>query len=275
MIQDIGTSVYQVEYQPEIPKDNDIVYVFETRRIFAKMGEEKQIELPTFGQLKDQMDVENLQYLFKIDEQSFYLYDDVLSLEGYDFVNVGYLRLLKTMREAFAGMTAYHLYTWYSGHRFCGKCGHKMAASDKERVLICPDCGHRAYPVIAPAVIVGVTRGDDILVTRYAGREYKGVALLAGFCEIGENAEETVRREVFEEVGIKLKNIRYYASQPWGIDSNLLLGFFAELDGSDEITLDTNELREAVWMPRSELKPAKNTMSLTMTMIEAFRNGEV
>ena len=275
MIQDIGTSVYQVEYRPEMPKDDSIIYLFETRRVFAKMDEEKQIAFPTYAQLKDQIELDKLQFLFKIDDQSYFLYDDTVLLEGYDFEKIGYFRILKSMKEAFAGMTAYHLYVWYSSHRFCGKCGHKMASSGEERVLICPECGHRAYPVIAPAVIIGVIRGEDILVTRYAGREYKGVALLAGFCEIGENAEETVRREVMEEVGLKVKNIRYYGSQPWGIDSNLLLGFYAEVDGSDEIIMDTNELREATWMHRSQLKPAKNTMSLTMTMIEAFRKGEI
>ena len=150
-----------------------------------------------------------------------------------------------------------------------------MVHSDQERVLICSDCGNRVYPGISPAVIIGVTRGDDILVTRYADREYKGVALLAGFCEIGESGEDTVRREVMEEVGLKVKNIRYYASQPWGIDSNLLIGYFAEVDGSTEIHMDVRELKEAVWMPRTELKPAKNVMSLTMTMIEAFRKGEI
>lgn len=275
MIQDIGNAVYHVEYMPEAAKDKDIVFLFKARRVFAKMDEEKNMSFPTYDRIKDVVQTENLQFLFKIEDRDYYMYNGTIEMEGYAYENVGYLNRQTNMKCAFAAMTAYHLFVWYDSHRFCGKCGHTLEHLGKERALACPSCGNRTYPIIAPAVIIGVIRGDDILITRYAGREYKGVALLAGFCEIGESAEDTVRREVMEEVGLKIKNLRYFGSQPWGIDSNLLLGYFAEVDGSAEIHMDTQELREAVWMHREELKPAKNTMSLTMTMIEAFRTGAV
>ena len=274
MIQDIGNDIYHVEYMPEKPEEKDIVFAFKTRRVFAKMDEEKNMFFPTIAMVKDQMDSEKLQFLFKISEKNYYWYDGELEIEGYDYEIAARLNSLKSMTDAFAGMTAYHLYVWYNGHRYCGKCGAKLEHLDHERAMTCPACKNRSYPVIAPAVIIGVTKGDEILITRYAGREYKGVALLAGFCEIGESAEDTVRREVMEEVGLKVKNIRYFGSQPWGIDSNLLLGYYAEVDGSTEIHMDENELREAVWMHRSQLKEAKNLMSLTMTMIDAFRKDE-
>ena len=274
MIQDIGNDIYHVEYMPEKPEEKDIVFAFKTRRVFAKMDEEKNMFFPTIAMVKDQMDSEKLQFLFKISEKNYYWYDGELEIEGYDYEIAARLNSLKSMTDAFAGMTAYHLYIWYNSHRYCGKCGAKLEHLDHERAMTCPACKNRSYPVIAPAVIIGVTKGDEILITRYAGREYKGVALLAGFCEIGESAEDTVRREVMEEVGLKVKNIRYFGSQPWGIDSNLLLGYYAEVDGSTEIHMDENELREAVWMHRSQLKEAKNLMSLTMTMIDAFRKDE-
>ena len=274
MIQDIGNDIYHVEYMPEKPEEKDIVFAFKTRRVFAKMDEEKNMFFPTIAMVKDQMDSEKLQFLFKISEKNYYWYDGELEIEGYDYEIAARLNSLKSMTDAFAGMTAYHLYVWYNSHRYCGKCGAKLEHLDHERAMTCPACKNRSYPVIAPAVIIGVTKGDEILITRYAGREYKGVALLAGFCEIGESAEDTVRREVMEEVGLKVKNIRYFGSQPWGIDSNLLLGYYAEVDGSTEIHMDENELREAVWMNRSQLKEAKNLMSLTMTMIDAFRKDE-
>lgn len=274
MIQDIGNDIYHVEYMPEKPEEKDIVFAFKTRRVFAKMDEEKNMFFPTIAMVKDQMDSEKLQFLFKISEKNYYWYDGELEIEGYDYEIAARLNSLKSMTDAFAGMTAYHLYVWYNSHRYCGKCGAKLEHLDHERAMTCPACKNRSYPVIAPAVIIGVTKGDEILITRYAGREYKGVALLAGFCEIGESAEDTVRREVMEEVGLKVKNIRYFGSQPWGIDSNLLLGYYAEVDGSTEIHMDENELREAVWMHRSQLKEAKNLMSLTMTMIDAFRKDE-
>jgi NAD+ diphosphatase len=142
-------------------------------------------------------------------------------------------------------------------------------------MLFCPDCGNMVYPKIAPAVIVGITDGDKILMTKYAGREYKKYSLVAGFCEIGEAAEDTVRREVMEEVGLKVKNIRYYKSQPWGFDSNLLMGFFADLDGVNEITRDETELAVAEWIERKDTVGMNDGISLTREMIDVFCNNNV
>ena len=111
-------------------------------------------------------------------------------------------------------------------------------------MLSCPSCKNTVFPKIALAVIVGVTNGDKILMTKYADREYKRYALVAGFTEIGETAEETVCREVMEEVGLHVKNIHYYKSQPWGVDGNVLMGFYCDLDGDDTIHLDTTRLRK-------------------------------
>ena len=107
--------------------------------------------------------------------------------------------------------------------------------------------------------------------TKYAGREYKRYALIAGFTEIGETAEETVQREVMEEVGIRVKNIRYYKSQPWGFDSNLLLGYFCELDGSGKIRLDEEELATAEWVDYRDIPDDPEGLSLTRAMMTAFR----
>ena len=119
-------------------------------------------------------------------------------------------------------------------------------------------------------MIVAVTNGNKILLTKYAGREYKQYALIAGFSEIGETAEETVSREVMEETGLRVKNIRYYKSQPWGIDGNLLFGYFAQLDGSDSISLDRNELSVAEWAEREELEGMDDSFSLTREMMRVF-----
>ena len=99
--------------------------------------------------------------------------------------------------------------------------------------------------------------------------------MIAGFTEIGETVEETVRREVMEEVGIPVKNIRYYKSQPWGFDSNLLMGFFCELDGEDGITLDTDELAMAEWFERDKMPVEAEDLSLTNEMMMAFKHGKV
>lgn len=131
------------------------------------------------------------------------------------------------------------------------------------------------YPKICPAVIIGVTDGSRILMSKYAGRAYKKYALLAGFTEIGETAEETVAREVMEEVGLKVKNIRYYKSQPWSFSDTLLLGFYCDLDGDGAVTLDREELALAEWFEREDIPDTASTESLTNEMIMRFKNGEV
>lgn len=148
-----------------------------------------------------------------------------------------------------------------------------MTHSDKERAMICPECGNIQYPRISPVIMAAVTDGDKLLVTRYAGREYKGLALIAGFVEIGESIEGALRREVMEEVGLKVKNLRYFGSQPWGFSDSVISGFFADVDGSSQIRLDRDELSEAVWLSRDELPPQKTDISITAAMIEAFRKG--
>ena len=108
-------------------------------------------------------------------------------------------------------------------------------------LLKCPSCGHLIYPRIVPAVIVGVKNGDKILLTKYR-KGFTPFALIAGFTEIGETLEETVAREVMEEAGIRVKNIQYYKSQPWGVVDDLLAGFYCEVDGDTEIHMDASEL---------------------------------
>ena len=139
--------------------------------------------------------------------------------------------------------------------------------------MVCPFCGQTEYPKICPAVIVAITDGDRIILSRYrvSNNPYRGYALIAGFVEIGETFEDTVRREVMEEVGLKVKNIRYYKSQPWGFDSNLLLGYFCELAEEGEIRLDEEELSVAEWVDYHDIPEDKEKLSLTHEMMTYFK----
>ena len=151
-----------------------------------------------------------------------------------------------------------------------------MEQDHKERMLYCSACGNQVYPTISPAVIIGVIHRGKLLMSKYAGRDYKKFALIAGFNEIGETIEETVHREVMEEVGLKVKNLTYYKSQPWSFTDTLLMGFFADLDGDETITLDHNELSAAGWFTRDEIPVEENNLSLTNEMIMYFKkNGNV
>ena len=172
---------------------------------------------------------------------------------------------------AFAGITALQLDGWYRNNRYCGHCGGLLKKDHKERMLYCEKCGSRVYPRINPAVIIAVTKGSKLLMTKYAGRTYKNYALVAGFNEAGETIEQTVRREVMEEVGLKVKNLKYYKSQPWGLSGSLLSGFFCELDGDDKITLQEDELSLGTWVKADDLDLEDDGISLTREMILKFK----
>ncbi|MBP3217411.1 MAG: NAD(+) diphosphatase [Lachnospiraceae bacterium] len=300
MIQDIAPEIFHNEYTPRNPQAEDVLFFFRsTDRGILLADRDGEIAFPLcrevfpdwFAAGEGEDPANYCRYLFSITPdpdradtvQNFYLWNldnaeeaaAFLLQRGYSFEPIRTLRKDRPQDLCFAGTTAYHLYVWYDLNRFCGRCGQPTVLSEKERALICPSCGNTIYPRIVPAVIVGLTDGDRILMTRYAGRGYKGHALIAGFCEIGERAEETVRREVMEEVGLTASNIRYFDSQPWGFESDLLLGYYADVEGNDAIRLDENELSEAVWVSREDIEPEESPISLTATMIEAFRRGEV
>ncbi len=121
-------------------------------------------------------------------------------------------------------------------------------------------------------MIVGVIKGDSLLITRYR-TGYAHNALVAGFTEIGETLEQTVQREVMEETGVSVHNIRYYKSQPWGMAQDLLAGFFCDADESAVIRMDANELKYAEWVRREDIVLQPNNLSLTNEMMKCFRDG--
>ncbi len=186
------------------------------------------------------------------------------------------LRALPDPGLRFGAFCALHLANWLLTHRHCGRCAAPLARA--KGCLRCPECGLEAYPAIAPAVILGLTHRGRLLVTRYADRPYKGPALVAGYCEVGETAEETCRREALEETGLKVGALRYFASQPWGLSGTLLLGFFGEAEDPGALALADGELARAEWLAPDELPPppdAAGALSLTAAMIEAFAKGTV
>ena len=275
MIQDIQPHHLYNEYRPAPPRPQDAVFCFEGRDVLlGRAGGD--LMLPTHGQLLHAGYDGPYQYLFCIDEVRYFLRQDqgAAVLPGYAYGSTQAFRGLRPQSLCYAGMTASHLAAWYADNRFCGRCGGTLQHAEAERMLACPRCGNRVYPKIAPAVIVAVTDGERLLLSRYAGRPAGSYALIAGLTEIGETVEDTVRREVMEEVGLRVKNLRYYRSQPWGFASNLLLGFFCDLDGSDVLTLDRTELAEAAWYDRHSLPVDDDGLSLTRAMMDCFARGE-
>ena len=240
-------------------------------RILVK--KEDGIRYPTFAESGAGESI----YLFTIDEEGFYLGDRSLAeglLEkGYVFENISILRRGGAKYLRFAGVTGWQLYNWYESRKFCGRCSAPMVQDEKERMMYCDACHMMEYPKISPAVIVAVTDGDRILLTRYANRPITRYSLIAGFAEIGETIEQTIQREVMEEVGLKVKNIRYYKSQPWSFTDTLLFGFYCDLDGSGQVKLDTDELAVAEWFERKDVPGVDGDVSLTQEMMCRFRDG--
>ena len=278
MIQDIQPHHYDNQYRQVPPDRESYAMYYEDRSVLARQTADG-IGFPRFRDLErlNEEIYEDCIYLFTIDEERYYLVQGINRepLSEFTMENTEIFRSAVPGYQCFAGITGYQLHNWYRDHKYCGRCGHLMKRDEKERMLYCQECGNMEYPKICPAVIIGLTDGNRLLMSKYAGRAYKKYALLAGFTEIGETVEETVRREVMEEVGLKVKNIRYYKSQPWSFSDTLLMGFYCDLDGDDRITLDREELALAEWFEREEIPEVTSHESLTNEMIMRFKNGEV
>lgn len=245
--------------------------VFSEKGLLCAQNPDGTVRLPSCGELG----LTDGWHLFSVDGTGFFIHEGApMDAQGvWQYINSRKLREFSPNADLFACGAAESLYRWYASNRFCGRCGGRMAKGTTERSLVCPDCGQTVYPKICPGIIAAVCDGDRLLLTKYAGRAFTRWALVAGFNEIGEAIETTVRREVMEEVGLRIKNLRFYRSQPWVYTDTLLCGFFAELDGSDRITLQESELAEAVWFSRDELPEDHSSISLTGEMIEYFRKN--
>jgi len=286
MIQDIFPNKINIGYVHKSIGKGDVVFVFDGTMVLCK--EDGEIRFPVYEEIlgegitvngnNETRDFGNgYTYLFSLDDINYFLarFDMDATISDYTFTDTNIFRTCKPKSSAFAGMTAYHMCCWYRDNIYCGKCGGLLTHDTDERALKCGKCENMVYPKIMPAIIVGVIDGEKLLMTKYSNRGQGKYALVAGFIEIGETAEEALKREVFEEVGLKVKNIRYYKSQPWGFTGSLLLGYFADLDGDAALTVDASELSEAVWFDRGEIPTVFEDFSLTNEMICVFKDGRV
>lgn len=168
---------------------------------------------------------------------------------------------------------ALQIVDWDRTHQFCSRCGTPAEHDSKERVKRCPSCNLPMYPRLAPAIIVQITRegknGREILLARGPHYPPGWYSVLAGFVEPGESLEECVRREVYEEVGLRVKNIKYFGSQPWPFPHSLMLGFTAEYD-SGEFKLQQDEIEDAKWFSKDEMPRIPPRMSISRHLIDDF-----
>lgn len=160
---------------------------------------------------------------------------------------------------------------WYLSHRYCGRCGSKNVIDDKDMMMRCPECNQLHYPRIAPAIIVAITKESKLLMAKHSYHKTDMYALIAGFVEPGESIEEAVKREIKEEIGITVKNIKYIKSQSWPFPNSLMLGFTAEYE-SGEIRVDGDEIVDAKWFSAEEIIKYPSDISISAWLIENFIN---
>jgi NAD+ diphosphatase len=273
MIHEIAPEYMDNQFRrEELTEDSCMMLFFEGRLLLKQ--EEGEIRYPLYREVKGKTG--RFVYLFSVGEKRYFLAEPLQEEKeytGFTALTAIQLRDKQPVAEAFAGMTALHLYRWYRSVQFCGCCGTKAEHARDQRMMRCPSCGNMMFPRISPAIIVAVTDGERLLLTKYAGRKTVAYALVAGFVEIGETAEECVQREVLEETGLHITDIQYYGSQPWGFDGNLMLGYTARLQGSHKISLDEEELSTAVWLKPEEIPDIADYSSLTREMIRRFKQG--
>lgn len=277
MIHEIFPQRFQNDYRPDVvPGGDDYVLCYSENAVWLKTRDEGY-ELPKLKDIPELSPGSDLIFLFTYNDVPCFLLRDYQLHPGSGFVlrEITFFRTVAQQEIAWLSLVGYHLFNWYRQNIYCGKCGGAMHPKKEERAITCPGCRNIIYPGIAPAVIVAIISGNKILLARNAGFPGNWYSLIAGYVDVGESLEETVVREVKEEVGIDVKNIRYYKSQPWPLSGSVMIGFVAEADSLGPILPDGKEITEAAWFSRGNLPPHPLNLSIAGEMIERFNNGKL
>ncbi len=293
MLHELKNGVYEAAYAPYEIGDRDTLLLISGEDIFVHSIE--PLVFPTYEELKNALSFPEegsfpkFLYLFTIEGKRYFTAMDAAYAEplpGCYRTLHHQLRKKEPQAESFAGLLGAQLIGWYDRNRYCGRCGHPAVHDGRERMMRCPKCHNMIFPQICPSIVVGVFHEGKLLVTHYNphhmmvnnGSMYSPAVhgtLVAGYIETGETAEQAVRREVFEETGLRVKNIRYYMSAPWPLSSSLLFGYLCEVDGDASVRVDPDELSDAVFLSPSELRDRSKEMSLTSRIMEDFRTGKI
>lgn len=271
------------EYVPPTkPAPKDLCAAFSGDQLVVEGEPEKhsKLSLPSFEQLASIKWKTPCQYLGRFDGRPLYTMSPAGASVGTDVVDESSLRAAGLFTEnlrvlyprlsrelTFIAGRAYHILRWDIHSRYCGTCSAEMIHTKHERGKMCPNCGNKNYPRVVPAVITAILNDDKILLARNARRGLPHYSLIAGFVEPGETLEECVHRETMEEVGLRIKNLRYFASQPWPFPDALMVGYFAEYAGG-KITPEPEEIAEAAWYAPDQLPPLPGPLSLARRMID-------
>ena len=251
---------YQIDFSDEItPETDDYLFIF---------NENRELYLTSDRQLPktlDDFDVEFCLFIGKYKGKNSFVVNVYDETSFYD------------LREVYEfNPDLYHIAgkavlvrDWYISHEFCGRCGTPTQIDEKDMMLKCPSCGQVHYPRIAPAIIVAISKENELLMAQHSYHDTIRYALIAGFVEPGESIEEAAHREVLEEVGIKIKNLKYMKSQSWPFPNSLMLGFTAEYESGD-IKVDGDEIVKAKWFKKDEIIRYDSDISISDWLIQNF-----
>jgi len=198
MIQDIAPHKYDITYRSVEVCDDDIMLIFRNNAMLCCL-KDGEIQYPQVADIAEVFPgVKTIaKLLFRIDDNDYFELrkPEIEAFGKWQYIDKERIREIQPMWKAFAAITGFQIHNWYTNTKYCGRCGSKMVAPGNERAMKCLECGKIYYPQICPSVIVGVTDGDKLLMTKYAAKHstYRRYALIAGYAEIGESLEATVR----------------------------------------------------------------------------------
>lgn len=254
---------------PEETSDS-LWFVFNSGRLLMDTNHHR---IPRQSELKEALiRQERGLYLGLLNGQPCYCVHTDRGIEGNENLSFRELRslfgVLDESEFLLAGRAAQIIH-WDLTSRFCGRCGHKNEDKADERAKICPECGLVLYPRISPAVITVVVREQKILLAHSNRFKSNMYSLIAGFVEPGETLEDAVQREIMEEVGIRVKNIRYFSSQPWPYPDSLMIGFIADY-ANGEIWVDGVEINDAGWYGNGNYPELPSRLSISRKLIDWY-----
>jgi NAD+ diphosphatase len=255
-------------------QENDYIFHFQGNSLLLKQVNDS-LAIPVKKDLPGCEKKSN--FLFTLNHINCFLVWECIVPENTNFIyrEINFFRTLPQKEIAWAAILSLQLMTWYTQNKFCGQCGTPTNHKSDERAIICPSCQTTIYPKISPAIIVAIICNDKILLASGVNFRSNFYSLIAGYADIGESLEETVVREVKEEVGIDVKNIRYYKSQPWPFSGSMMIGYIAEADDSQPIRIDKTEISDAAWYSRGNLPNHPPAISIAGELIDMFERNEV
>ncbi len=274
-----GESIYKW-YKPAVTSDSDIGvnaywFIFCGNKMLVKVEKDKAVSIP-FTKTAEELNILPVrkQYLGTLHDSPCFSVE-VSSDTG--ICNGLLFQDLYTLYEVLAedifllAGKAIQIVRWDQEHQYCSRCGSPTETMQNERAKICPKCGFFCFPRLSPAVITAVFKGDKILLAHNGNFQDNRYSLIAGFVEPGETLEECVQREIREEVGVEVKNIKYFGSQPWPFPNSLMIGFAAEYD-KGEITADGVEITDAGWYDVNNLPQLPGKISIARQIIDWYIN---